>query len=200
MAALIDDRLNPLLTHPQVQQWLEAMRSSGHIPSQGLLRAARLPLAALLNRELQVPVVFLTDRTDHAISQLDELGYWAPTSRSLLFAEPNPLYYEPAAWGSTARRDRLAVLTTLAQYHLPSPVDQQPPLIVAPLRAVMTRTLPRRDFLKSARQLRLGQTFQMDNLVNSWLDCGYQPSEAVVEPGQFSRRGGLLDIWAPAMP
>jgi len=200
MAALIDDRLNPLLTHPQVQQWLEAMRSSGHIPSQGLLRAARLPLAALLNRELQVPVVFLTDRTDHAISQLDELGYWAPNSRRLLFAEPNPLYYEPAAWGNAARRDRLAVLTTLAQYHLPNPVDQQPPLIVAPLRAVMTRTLPRRDFLKSARQLRLGQTFQMDNLVNSWLDCGYQPSEAVVEPGQFSRRGGLLDIWAPAMP
>ena len=31
-----------------------------------------------------------------------------------------------------------------------------------------------------------------------WVEIGYQPCDIVVEPGQFSRRGGILDIWPPA--
>ena len=184
--------------NPAVQQILAELQAGVHLPTQGLLRAARLPIAALINQDLQCPVLFLTDRTDHALTQLEELGFWAPDAKRMIFAEPNPLYYEPAAWGSAARRDRLAVLTELAMFHLPNAKPGISPLLVSPIRALMTRTLPRREFLKASRLLRVGQTYHLDDLVRGWVDVGYTHAESVVEPGQFSRRGGLLDVWAPA--
>jgi transcription-repair coupling factor (superfamily II helicase) len=54
----------------------------------------------------------------------------------------------------------------------------------------MARTLPRRDFLKYSRTLKVGQEIQPESLQRSWVDIGYQPADIVVEPGQFSRRGG----------
>ena len=39
-----------------------------------------------------------------------------------------------------------------------------------------------------------------DALLRSWVEIGYQPADIVVEAGQFSRRGGILDIWPPAEP
>ena len=34
----------------------------------------------------------------------------------------------------------------------------------------------------------------------AWVDLGYQPADTVLEPGQFSHRGGILDVWTPAEP
>src|SRR5258706_694501 len=62
----------------------------------------------------------------------------------------------------------------------------------------MTRTLPRRDFLKACKKLSVNQTIQPDTLLRSWAEIGYQRVNTVLEPGQFSSRGGILDIWATA--
>jgi transcription-repair coupling factor (superfamily II helicase) len=64
----------------------------------------------------------------------------------------------------------------------------------------MTRTLPRRDFLKACKRLSIGQTVQPEPLLHSWAGIGYQRVDTVLEPGQFSHRGGLLDIWPPTEP
>jgi transcription-repair coupling factor (superfamily II helicase) len=34
--------------------------------------------------------------------------------------------------------------------------------------------------------------------LHAWVTVGYEHSNIVVSPGQFSRRGGILDIWTPA--
>ncbi|HNT56096.1 MAG TPA: hypothetical protein PKG95_15370, partial [Anaerolineaceae bacterium] len=174
---------------------------AGTLPTPlGLLRAARLPLAAAFHADLQRPILLLSDRMDRALTVVDELGFWTNAPR-LLFPEPNPLFYEPAAWGTNTRRDRLSTLTMLARYHIPGAGDPTtPPIIVTTIRALMTRTLPRRDFLKASRILRLGQSVSPESLQRAWVDLGYQPAEVVVEPGQFSRRGGLLDFWPPSEP
>ncbi|HEX9839695.1 MAG TPA: transcription-repair coupling factor, partial [Anaerolineales bacterium] len=62
----------------------------------------------------------------------------------------------------------------------------------------MTRTLPRRDFLRASKKISAGQSLQPDALSHSWVDIGYQRVNTVLEPGQFSKRGGIIDIWAPA--
>lgn len=165
----------------------------------GLARAARLPLLAALHGDLNRPILLLTDRADHALAVFDELGFWVPSAARYLFSEPNPLFYEEAAWGNATRRERLQALTVLASYHLPfADKPLTPPIIVASVRAVMTRTLPRRDFLKASKRLSVGQEIQPDRLIRQWADIGYQAAETVVEPGQFSRRGGILDIWVTA--
>lgn len=165
----------------------------------GLRRAARLPVLAALYSLSPRPVLLLTDRADRALTLADELGMWAPSVPRLLFPEPTPLFYENASWGETTRRDRLMALTSLASYHIPgAPVPPVPPVVIAPARAMMTRTIPRRDYLKATRILRQGQVVNLEELARSWVALGYEAVNTVIVPGQFARRGGILDIWPPS--
>ena len=181
------------------QHVLEQVRTKTPLPPLGLARATRLPILAALLADVQVPVLFITDRSDHALTILDEVGFWTQQTSHRAYPEPNPMFYEQAAWGTSTRRDRLQALGLLALYHLPSaPRPASPPLIVATLRAVMARTMPRRDFIKNLRTLKRGQQVKPEALRRAWVDVGYQPAEIVVEAGQFAQRGGILDIWPVA--
>jgi len=182
---------------PHYQQLLTQLQAGKQIPglARSVPRAARLPILASLHTDLSLPILLITDRADHALSLFDELGFWVKSPR-YLFAEPNPLFYEEAAWGVATRRDRLQVLTALCAYHLPfAKKPESPPIIVASVRSLMTRTLPRRDFLKACKKLSASQTIQPDVLIREWARIGYQRVNTVLEPGQFSHRGGLLDVW-----
>ncbi len=183
------------------QKLVVALKSGQPQPGLALPRAARLPVLAALQIDLDQPFILVTDRADHALQLHDELAFWTSGAPCYLFSEPNPLFYEEAAWGTTTRRERLQTLTALAVHHLPF-VEKpaSPPIIITSARALMTRTLPRRDFLMASKQLKLGQSISLSNLLKEWLRIGYQSAETVLEPGQFSHRGGLLDVWPQSEP
>ena len=163
----------------------------------GLLRSARLPMIASLHNSLKQPIIFVVERMDQALSFADELSFWMNSDHVMLFPEPSPTFYEKAAWGSLSRRDRLQTLTYLSNYHKPGTNSAVvPKVIITTVRGLMTRTIPRRDLLKSIRTIKAGQDVKQEELVKEWVGNGYQASEIVVEPGYFSRRGGLLDIWS----
>jgi transcription-repair coupling factor (superfamily II helicase) len=188
------------ITHlPAYSALLEQIKYNEFPGNLALPRAARLPVLAALYRDLQRPLILLTDRADHALTLLDELSLWVPEAPRLLFPEPNSLFYEEAAWGPTTRRDRLMALTVLTAHQVPGlERTSTPPIIVASARAVMTRTMPRREFIKASRSLKHGQIVRLDELVRSWITLGYEPVSIVTAPGQFARRGGLLDVWSQA--
>lgn len=177
----------------------ESVRT-GLSPKQLFLRhSARTPVTAALHGALAAPVLLVTDRADHALAFAEELELWAPKATRLIFPEPNPLFYEQASWGDSTRRERLLVLTTLASYHIPGAVlPETPPLIIAPARALMTRSMTRREFLKASRTLQRGQIARLDDYLRSWLGLGYSVVQTVIAPGQVARRGGILDLWPHA--
>jgi transcription-repair coupling factor (superfamily II helicase) len=190
------EKIRQLSSYQQLLNQIHA--NAGQLPGLGLLRAARLPMLAALHRDLDQPILLVTDRADHALALFDELGFWVKSPR-YHFAEPNPLFYEQAAWGVTTRRERLQTLTALASYHLPFVQKPDvPPIFVTSARSLMTRTLPRREFLKACKRITVGQTIQPDPLVRSWIEIGYQRVNTVLEAGQFSKRGGIIDVWVPA--
>src|ERR1051325_8136642 len=97
--------LNKIRALSEYQQLLTELRANGkQQPGLGLPRAARLPELATLQEDLKQPILLITDRSDHALSLYDELGFWVDSPR-YHFAEPNPLFYEQAAWGVTTRRE-----------------------------------------------------------------------------------------------
>ncbi|MDP2777753.1 MAG: hypothetical protein Q8O48_08905, partial [Anaerolineales bacterium] len=144
----------------EYKKLLAELNAGTPISGLGLPRSARLPVIASLLTDLNLPMLLITDRADHALSLFDELGFWVESPR-YLFAEPNPLFYEEAAWGITTRRERLQVLTALSAYHLPiAKKPETPAIIVSSARSLMTRTLPRRDFLKACKKLSVNQSIQ----------------------------------------
>ena len=130
----------------------------------------------------------------------EELPAWAPGLQVLPFPDPGPLFYERAPWGPRTLRQRVVTLAALTEADQPgaTPGVPTPRVILAPARSLMTRTLSRRDFLANARTLRPAASIRLDRLLDLLVGTGYSPASLVTEPGQFSRRGGLLDLWPPA--
>jgi transcription-repair coupling factor (superfamily II helicase) len=193
--------LSSIQSLPVFQELFKILEEGQALENLGLPRAARLPVIAALRERLNFPVLLLTDRTDHALSLADEIALWAPDCPKFFFPEPNPLFYENAPWGVTTRRDRLLALISLASQQIPGVKREDcAPILIAPIRAVMSRTLPRREFVKAMRTIKVGQILQPDELVRSWVAIGYQAVNTVVAVGQFARRGGILDIWPMNAP
>src|SRR5512142_690403 len=135
------------------KQLLTGLRDRRQHAGLGLPRDVRLPVMAALHLDLERPIVFVTDRADHALALFDELGFWVQSPR-YLFSEPNPLFYERAAWSASTRRERLQALTALAAYQLPfAEKPNESPILIASARALMTRTVARRDFLKACKRV-----------------------------------------------
>jgi len=166
-----------------------------------LRRSARLPVVAALFTELKRPTILVTDRLDRAVTLFDELALLSPSSLRNFFPEPTPLFYEDSPWGETTRRDRMSVMTQLALHHIPGErLSMTPSLIITSARAIMTRTIPRREFLKAIQFLKIGQSISLDKLIHNLVKLGYEPVSTVIAPSQFAHRGGILDIWIPVEP
>lgn len=179
---------------PEYRAALDALNAAARGPvALALPRAARLPVMAALAYDTHRPTLAVAARSDRALTLADELTVWLPNGVVQHFAEPNPLFYEYEAWGARTIRARLAVLAALANSPIP---DGQ--IIVTSARALMTRTLPKRDFLANTRTLKLGQVVRLEKLIETWVGAGYQAVTTVVEPGQFARRGGIIDIFPAA--
>jgi transcription-repair coupling factor (superfamily II helicase) len=164
----------------------------------GLPRAARLPFVAALAADLSRPALLITARSDRALLFNEELPAWMPVSHTeysipniQFFPEPNPLPYEHAPWGPHTIQQRITTLAALIS-------NLQSPISITSARALMTRTLPKRDFVAATRTLKVGQSIRLEKLLESWTGAGYSSESIVAEPGQFSRRGGIVDVWPPA--
>ncbi len=73
-------------------------------------------------------------------------------------------------------------------------------LVAAPVEAVLQHTLPRADFLAGTLTLKPGLALPQKQLVEVLLRAGYFRRSQVEGPGQFSLRGGIVDLYAPDMP
>jgi transcription-repair coupling factor (superfamily II helicase) len=65
------------------------------------------------------------------------------------------------------------------------------------MQALIQPVPDRAQLAKYRRTLKKGQQIDPDNLAGWLVDRGFQRTEAVELPGEFSRRGGILDVFSP---
>ncbi len=96
--------------------------------------------------------------------------------------------FEDATPESVALSDRIGSLRFL--------VNDEPGFVITTPQAALERTLPLELLSSSFRTIRVNETLDLESLKDSLLRLGYEPAEPVRIPGQFSRRGGIVDIFA----
>ena len=182
---------------PAYRSFQEVLGKKEPLPPLGLPEYSRAATLARLYADHNGPVVLLTGRVDRSVAWIQALEMWLPQPGFLTrFPEPTPLPYDRGPWSERTRRDRLSVLTMLAGPKHPLISEPpQSPLIVLSARAFLQKTMPMRRFMGATKVLRPGQILDLENQLASWLEAGYEPVSVVEEAGQFSRRGGILDIY-----
>lgn len=68
-------------------------------------------------------------------------------------------------------------------------------IIVTPLESLFKKLMPPKEYKKLFKTIKVGQIIEMDDFVKLLTDFGYQRCEMVENPGQFSVRGGIVDVF-----
>jgi transcription-repair coupling factor (superfamily II helicase) len=177
--------------------------AEGLLPLE-LVKGTRPPVVAQLYRRVAAPrpapILLLTARVDSANLWHQALETWLPGgSRLLRLPEPTPLPYDRGPWSDRTRQGRLSVFAGLmGGQHPLIPVTEPPLLVVSSIRAFLQKTMPKRRFIAATRVLRAGQVLDLEKSQSGWSDIGYEPVSVVEAAGQFSRRGGIIDIFPAA--
>jgi transcription-repair coupling factor (superfamily II helicase) len=96
--------------------------------------------------------------------------------------------FEDAAPEHIALSDRLGALRAL--------VEDQPNIIIGSVGAVLERTLPRDLLAEAFIEVHAGDEIDTEKFLRQLTNLGYEHQEPVRLPGQFSRRGGIIDVYA----
>ena len=167
--------------------------------SQALIslpRSVRLPFIASIQHDLNRTILFITSKSDRLLSMFEEFSFWVEKSERHIFSEPSPLFYEKSGWSAATRYDRLDTLADIAQYHIPERNEfYSPSVIFTSIKSLMTKTIPRTDFIWNSFSLNIRDEIVINDLIQRLLTNGYSPVDIVVAGGQLSRRGGILDVW-----
>ena len=136
------------------------------------------------------PILVLVQSPDRFA---DELRMWlAGNPKTYVFAEVGVSFLDrPPAFDESVNR-RLEALTALAT------ADREPVVVVSSRRAVTRQTISRGDLVGSTVVLKPGQGPDPMSVVGRLVELGYTREALVEERGQFSLRGGILDVFGSA--
>ncbi len=96
--------------------------------------------------------------------------------------------FEDSAPEHIALSDRLGGLRALA--------EDRPMVIIGTCQAVLERTLPGDSLREAHFEIKAGTEIDPVDLMKRLVRLGYGQQEPVRLPGQFSRRGGIIDVYA----
>jgi transcription-repair coupling factor (superfamily II helicase) len=123
-----------------------------------------------------------------------EIDAWTGDLAS--FAADRPILFP--AWDNMPKSGAVADEVTGQRLQLLKRLgsDPAPKLILATLQALMQPVPERKRWARSRRTFRIGESIALDKLARWLFDQNYQRADAVELPGEFSRRGGILDVFA----
>ncbi len=152
------------------------------------------PATVAIPQNLPPSLLLVVPQAGDAKRLWEQSTLWAADPAVVLhYPDPDALPYERVPTDPATIQGRLAALARLRLRMEGSP---QPLLIVASIRSLLHYTLLPEQLV--VWHLKAGTRIDLASLLQSWLDLGYSPVSMVEEPGRFSRRGGILDIWPPA--
>ncbi len=153
----------------------------------GLSGAQVSYLLAAVKAALGRPVLLLTYSSQQSQKLAGDLATLLPGEEVLVYPALDPLPYETLAHSNELISQRLTVLTRLLQDRVS--------VIVAPVDALLTPLSPPEIFQENCWELEVGQVVNLEQLLPLLVVQGYERVDLVEGPGQFSLRGGIIDIF-----
>ncbi len=166
-----------------------ASLKAGHGATMGGVWGSSCALtAAALVQHAPGPLIVVAPHGDDLDDFCDDLALFSPVKPERFPAreagQREQLVYDEI-YG-----ERLRLLKCLAS-------DEPPPLIVTSIQSLL-QPVPRRETLaRQTRHLRRGDQVAVAEFLAWLVGNGFQSTSAVELPGEFSSRGGILDIFAP---
>ena len=175
----------------------EALRGESEVVVSGLAGSARSLFMARLWQALRRPLVLITPHDSAVESLASDISYFhselnpAAVGRVSAF----PAWETDPYGGLSPHADiQQARATTLWKLR-----HKQVDIVVASIRSAATRLVGPSTFDTYSLHVSAGDDLSQDLLVEHMASAGYLRQEPVGAPGEFSIRGGIVDVFSPLM-
>jgi len=161
----------------------------------GFSGSGKAHLIAKIFLQRRVPFLVVASSTKQAEQLIEDLRFFAGDSElPILFFPPyNILPFKFISYHNETAGHRIRVLYQLLEETAPS-------IVVTTVDALLQKLIPRHAISRYAELVIAGEEIERDYLISKLISGGYTKSAIVEEPGDFSIRGGIIDIFSPLYP
>jgi transcription-repair coupling factor (superfamily II helicase) len=178
--------------HDRFPEALAALHTGEPATFDGVWGSSCALIAARLADESPGPLVFVLPTPADLDSFCDDLPLFSAAAVEVFPAcEGSP---DEVSIGDEAHGQRLRVLKGLVGQA--SPLPENAKLIATCIQALLQPAPPRESLATSSRRLQVGQRLDCESLLAWLVERGFESTTAVQLPGEFSFRGGILDLFA----
>jgi len=157
----------------------------------GLSGSARAHFIAALYLKTRKPLLVVLPDTEDGKQFVEDIEFFLPdTLPPVIYVPPyNISPYKSLSYHNETAAKRIGALHTL--------VENRSPLVVVPIGVLLQKIIPKRILCNYAELIMDGEEIDRDALIEKLISGGYTRTSIVEEPGDFSVRGGILDIYPP---
>ncbi|SDC86148.1 transcription-repair coupling factor [Melghirimyces thermohalophilus] len=153
----------------------------------GLTGSARMLYAASLHLESNRPVMVVTHNLNQAQKAVEDLYELLPKDRVMLYPANELVATEIALDGHETLGERIQVLSHLSKGFQG--------VFVVPFAGLRKLFPPPYVIAGNHRTLTVGEEHPIEPLMEQLVKIGYERVDMVEKPGEFSLRGGILDLY-----
>ncbi len=176
----------------EYQTVLSAVQKKGaKVSVSGITESARAHLIGeLMQKTGKISLTVVSNMMD-ARSLAEDIGVLIGPEHVKLYAPKDYIFHPIEASDMQVIHERLNILREVHLHHSPLAV-------VTTIEALMQYTLPVSIWKQLTFTFHPGESYNLKELSQKFSLMGYKRSETVEGIGQFSIRGGILDIFSPA--
>jgi len=153
----------------------------------GLSDSQRAYITSLISKSTKKSQLIITPDSTSAKKLHEDLNFFLPNCNVYLYPIDEVLPYELAAHSSDITAQRLNVMGKL--------LLGENCIIIAPVQALFRKLPPPTLFEKLSFSLDFDSQFDIETYSNRLVTMGYERADMVDGMGQFSIRGGIVDIF-----
>ena len=177
------------------QEWIssEPWKRFKSIGVTGLKGSSKAYLLSLWRETGTGPLLVIVPSIQKAESLAEDLRFFSAGGNvtSLLFPPWETLPYDEIPPHPEIIRERVKSLHSLMN-------GEEKVIILSPVRALMQKVLSPADLKRSIFPLQTDEEVGREDLVHFLQENGFASARVVEEPGDFSLRGAIIDIYSPS--
>ncbi|MEH7108269.1 transcription-repair coupling factor [Bacillus sp. JJ1764] len=153
----------------------------------GLSGSSRTVLTATIFEKMKKPILLVTHNLLQAQKLYDDIANLVNEKEVFLFPANELIAAELSIASPELKAQRIEALNYWSQH--------QQGILIAPIAGLKKILPPKSLWRKYQLSLKLGEDIDIDQILNTFVQMGYVRSEMVSTPGEFSVRGGIIDIY-----
>jgi transcription-repair coupling factor (superfamily II helicase) len=195
-----DAKVTHLMTDAvlSLDNWFLKGDSAPETPARvaGLGQLAKALLLTTLNQRDDRPVLVVFGSRAEARNAIDNFTYFAGREAA------SRVHYLPSIdfdfYRGILPNPELLSERNVGLHHAVADANRR--VFVTTVGALLQKVIPPSAFLKATQVLKPNTEVDRDQLIANFLEAGYQRQPVAYDPGVFSVRGGVIDIFSPLYP